>query len=71
METLLKELNIILQKKNETISSLEFQNKWLENENKELKKKVEALELDVKMYQENEEAEFEQMVALSNMRKGE
>lgn len=54
METLLKELNIILQKKNETISSLEFQNKWLENENKELKKQVEELKVDVSKYEENE-----------------
>lgn len=55
MKTLFKEIDLLLQEKNEKISSLEWWNKHLEAENKELKAKVEALENDVKMYQENEE----------------
>jgi sugar phosphate isomerase/epimerase len=54
METLMKELDKILKEKNSTISSLEWWKNRLEEENAELKKKVEALEYDVKMYQENE-----------------
>ena len=70
METLLKEINKLLQEKNEKISSLEWWNEKLEAENKELKAKNEALENDVKMYKTNEELEFERLVALTNMKEG-
>ena len=55
METLLNEIDLLLKDKNEKISSLEWWNKRLEAENKELKEKVETLENDIKKYQENEE----------------
>ena len=54
METLFKELNKILKEKNDTISSLEWWKKHLEEENAKLKKENEALTNDVKMHQENE-----------------
>ena len=70
METLLKEINKLLQEKNEKIAGLEWWNGKLEAENKELKAKNEALENDVKMYKTNEELEFERLVALTNMKEG-
>ena len=54
METLLKELDRILEEKNRRIDLLEWQNKNLENACAGLKKRVAELETDVRMYQENE-----------------
>lgn len=54
METLLKELDLILQEKNEKISMLEWWKKHLEEENQKLKEENEALKLDVSKYEENE-----------------
>ena len=47
METLLKELNHVLEEKNEKIALLEWQNKRFEKEIAELKK-------DIEKYKENE-----------------
>ena len=54
MEALLKEINDILISKNTKISLLKWEIESLNKENAELKKKNEELELDVKMYEENE-----------------
>ena len=67
MKTLLKEIDLLLQSKNEKISSLEWWNKHLEEENKEIKAKNEALENDLKMYQENEEKLNEQLRELRSL----
>ena len=54
METLLKEIDQLLDRKNTEIAVLNWEKEKLEKENAELKAKNEALENDVKMYQEND-----------------
>ena len=51
----MKAINDILEEKNRAINLYKWQIEKLEKENAELKEKNEALENDVKMYQENEE----------------
>lgn len=67
METLMNEIDKLLETKNREISLLEWENEKLKNENAELKGKVEALEIDVKMYQENEEKANEKMRELRSL----
>ena len=55
METLIKEIDKLIEKKNTEISVLKWEKEKLEKENAELKEKVNALATDVEMHQENEE----------------
>ena len=55
MEALLKAINEIIEEKDRAISFLKWEKEDLKKENAELKEKVNALEADVEMYQENEE----------------
>lgn len=56
MEALLKAINEIIEEKDRAISFLKWEKDELKKENAELKAKNEALENDVKMYQENDES---------------
>ena len=54
METLLKEINKILEEKNTEIYLLKFDKERLEKENGEMRMEIAELKKDIEKYEENE-----------------